>query len=243
MKKILLFILMILPVAVMGQNTGSITDNITPGQLYAIDAILKKLPCKDSLRYITSENDTIWEKKDAAKFLYEVAYRAYKENTVTNICGIEFGSSLTDAKNLLENKFGETIYCTEDVIMYENKSYGGNRFDLIIFTFQSDRHKSYLNQVAFAKYAKDKEEAIQIKNNFHHKLLRKYPSVREIDEEMSVGGLPPILKNGNSEIYTGITTAEMGFGFEIKIVKQDNYEYPFLVRIMYGPYEYVKEDF
>ena len=48
---------------------------------------------------------------------------------------------------------------------------------------------------------------------------------------------------GNSEIYTGITTAEMGFGFEIKIVKQDNYEYPFLVRIMYGPYEYVKEDF
>ena len=30
---------------------------------------------------------------------------------------------------------------------------------------------------------------------------------------------------------------------QIKIVKQDNYEYPFLVRIMYGPYEYVKEDF
>ena len=95
MKKIVLFILMMLPVAVIGQNTGSITDNLTPGQLYAIDAILKKLPCKDSLRYIISENDTIWERKDAAKFLYEVVYRAYKENTITEICGIEFGSSLT----------------------------------------------------------------------------------------------------------------------------------------------------
>ena len=96
--------------------------------------------------------------------------------------------------------------------MYENRSYGGNRFDLICFMFQLDGQKSYLNQVVFAEYAKDREDAVLIKNNLHHKLMKRYSSVREIDEEMSVGGLPPILKSGTSEIYTGITTAEMGFG-------------------------------
>ena len=213
MKIIFFIILMTLPMAVFGQETESGIYNLTPGQLYAIDAVLNKLPCKDSLRYIISDNDTIWEKKDAAKFLYEVGYMAYKENAITKICGIKFGSSFADSKSILRNKFGEPVYCTNDVIMYKNKSYGGNRFDTIAFMFQSDGHKAFLSQVIFAEDAKDKEEAIRIKNNYHHKMSKRYSSVREIDEEMSVGGLPPIQTKGYTEIYEGITTAEMGFGF------------------------------
>lgn len=238
MKKIVLFILLMLPVAVMGQK---MSDEMTFGQIFAVGNTLNSLPQIDSLRYIIQEGDTIWEGDE--NFLGAVVYKACLSNSVNNICGITFGSSFEESHNALEKKFGHSTYSTNNSILYKGITYSGEFFDNVIFFFQHERDKSYLSQVIFTRDVKSMDDAIQTKQSFQEKLSRKYTSIYRVDEELTVGGLPPLPFLKPMKIDNPRTTYEMGFGFEIKILSNDNYKFPYFVRIMYGPYEYVKEDF
>lgn len=64
------------------------------------------------------------------------------------------------------------------------------------------------------------------------------------DSDMSMGGLQPVPNSHLiNEPIVGCTSSELGYGFDINIVEKDDYKHPYFVGILYGPYEYVKEDF
>ena len=243
MKKIVFFIMLMLPVAVLGQTGESILNEMPAAQVMAIGSIINSLPQKDSLRYIIQNGDSVWEKKDTARFFEAVVYKALVENTVTDICGLPFGSSYETARNILDRKYGRPTYSTQNNIMYKSITYGGVRFDDVVFFFQHDGNNSYLNQIIFVQNARSWKDAVQIKDGFRERLSRRYSFIYPIDEELTVGGLPPAQFIKMGKVDNPRTTAEMGFGFEIKIISQNEPEYPYFVRIMYGPYEYVNENF
>ena len=258
MKKIVLFILLMLPVAVFGQEKkDSIPNSEWPAVFekmkewpHAFQTLIMKSMISNvdienrEVRYTLSNGDIIIGKladdESMAYFWKEVVL----DNQVKEICNIPFGCTLMEAKDVLRKKFGDALYVTDDVIMYENKSYAGNRFDTLIFMFQSDGRRNYFNQAAFCIYVSDKEEAIATKNRLHKRLSKRYPFMIGEDLDVSMGGLQPVPNSHLvNEVVVGCTTSELGYGFEIKIVENDDYKHPYLVRIMYGPYEYVKEEF
>lgn len=161
-------------------------------------------------------------------------------NKVTEICNVPFGSSYESTKRILEEKFGEYSYIlsTKDKLVFERKRYGGIFFDRIYFFFQSDGRKTFFNGAFFILECKTKYEAIDRKNELHELLGKRYINLLNLDNEddyQSVGGLALIPTDKNA-----------GFGFAIDILKYNegnSIGKPYCVRIMYGPYDFIKENF
>ena len=58
-----------------------------------------------------------------------------KDQQVKQICGINFGISLSEARRVLTNKFGEPMYDpnSSNILSFENVKYAGISFDAIHF--------------------------------------------------------------------------------------------------------------
>lgn len=250
MKKILL-LLMFIPCIVYGQGTDTI-----PSMDESLEKI-KQLPIayqrifidvmnnveikEGSMTYIlpsgetvssslgdTSGSDTFWE-------------RIYEANKITEICNVPFGSSYEKTKAILEEKYGdfEYLFSKKDDIIYKHKKYAGFDFDSMHFLFQSDGTRSYFNAAIFCIDCKSKSEAVKMKKMLHDKLSRKYVGLTNLDdgdEYLSLGGLPPVPSE-----------RDMGFGLHIDIRDYGHdgrvLGSPYGVRLIYGPYDYVKEEF
>ena len=161
---------------------------------------------------------------------------AKEKQTVREICSIPFGSSLEKAKSILENKFGYPDSKDVTTIIYNHKSYGGIIFDKMYFLFQSDGISSFFNGCTFIINANSLEEANKHLERLHDALSEKYYMVSDVDEngnKFYVGGYPP--------------TKDETCAFIINIIKYDKkvaklYS-PYSARLMYGPYNYIKEEF
>lgn len=172
----------------------------------------------------TTDSAAIWEQTKAAL-------------TVREICGIPFGTDYQKAKDILYNKYGYPDYNPDRThVVYQNKKYAGIDFESIHFLFQSNGHVSYMNGAVFVIEADNLNEAIKIQNRLKEKMEEKYNVLfSEIDENGNIiwkGGLSPV--------------EEMTFGFMISIMKYDKSlspKHPYCVRIFYGPYNYVNEEF
>lgn len=160
-----------------------------------------------------------------------------EKQTVKEICGVPFGSSYEKTREMLENKYGYPEYYPDrTVITYKNKTYAGYVFDSIHFLFQSDGVHSYLNGCVFIKDAKSLSEAKKNQETLFKELSKKYV-VRDGTDS-----------NGNKFYYGGYSpTPDDGFGFSIEILKYDRdlarIYTPYAARLMYGRYNYVKEEF
>jgi|GEM_PF-996905 len=160
-----------------------------------------------------------------------------ERETVKEICGIPFGSSYEKTKEMLENKYGYPDYNPDKtVITYRNKTYGGVTFDNIHFLFQSDGIHSYFNGCVFILSAKSLGEAKSKQEMLRNKLSEKYLLIDKTDENGNLyylGGYSPIPNEGA--------------GFSIDILKHDSERVkpfdPYSVRLFYGRYNYVKEEF
>lgn len=147
------------------------------------------------------------------------------------ICNVKFGSNFRTAKKKLEMKFGsERAYGDNELMLFADKNYGGIEFDFIEFTFQNNGEKAYLNRVAFRINAKDLKDAKLKRDNLCERLKEKYKIVDDIDDN-------------NNKYYLGGTspTDNDEFGFCIGCEYDDAktwYAY-----ILYGPYNYVNEEF
>ncbi|MBR2777343.1 MAG: hypothetical protein IKD75_09620 [Prevotella sp.] len=160
--------------------------------------------------------------------------REWERQTVKEICGIPFGSSYENTKEVLENKYGSpSIFSDKTKIYYENKSYAGIFFDDIIFLFQSDGYKSYLNGCVFILEASSLKDAKEKCDILYRKLRIKYDMEDGIDD------------NGNKYYIGGHSPVPFdGFGFSIEILKYDNKaRVPYAARLMYGRYNYIREEF
>lgn len=167
------------------------------------------------------------------KAIYDEIEKERERQTVREICGIPFGSSYEKTKEVLQNKYGTSSFLSDKTkIIYENQTYAGISFDDILFLFQSDGYKSYLNGCVFILKAKSLKEAKEKYDYLYRVLSRKY----EIEEGTD--------DNGNKFYYGGHSPIPYGgWGFTIEIIKYNTSADSYAARLMYGRYNYVKEEF
>lgn len=175
--------------------------------------------------------------EESRENLMKALINASKQNeTVKEICGIQFGTSIEEARTMLENKYGYPDYSHDKmVITYKHKSYAGIMFDTIYFLFESDGVNSYMNGCTFILNAESLKDAKKKLEMLHDKLGEKYYMMPERDE------------NGNTYYVGGYAPIGEGLAFSIDILKYDKkiakYSNPYATRLMYGRYHYVKEEF
>ena len=166
-------------------------------------------------------------------------FKELQAQRVTEICGVKFGTSYEDAKRILENKYGEAEYDykhSKESLTFANKTYAGISFDTILFLFQSDGYRTYMNGCVFAIDSNTAEDAKEKRELLYNRLSGKYYMDDSIDKngfKYYIGGFSPINENDAA--------------FSIDIVKYDadvakKYN-PYAARLMYGRYNYVKEEF
>lgn len=158
-----------------------------------------------------------------------------EKQKVKEICGIQFGTSYEKTKRMLENKYGLPDYNPDKThIVYTNKSYAGISFNSIHFFFQSDGLNSYFNGCIFVLEANSLREAEQKCKLLYNKLSEKYIIVSDKDSDGNVyyyGGISPIPDDEKT-------------AFAIDILKYNiRNSVPYAARLVYGRYNYVKEDF
>lgn len=159
------------------------------------------------------------------------------KQTCTEVCGVRFGMSYETAKEILKRKYGEPDYfgTDENTIVYNYKSYGGIDFSYISFYFQSDGTYSYMNQCVMGYDCKTAEEAKNKRDAIFAKVKSKYNGWHE---DIDINGFK-YYESGCSPLGGWLN------GFSVGVIKYDEpYKgYRYFARIMYGPYNFVKEDF
>lgn len=159
------------------------------------------------------------------------------KQTCTEVCGVRFGSSYENAKEILKGKYGEPDYMEtdENTIVYHYKSYGGINFTDMFFYFQRDGSLSYMNQCVMGYECKTAEEAKNKRDAIWTKARSKYTAWREgIDD------------NGFKYYESGWSPlGGICNGFVVDVIKlnETHNGCRYFSRIMYGPYNYVQEDF
>lgn len=165
-------------------------------------------------------------------------YRWLDGQTCKEVCGVRFGVPYETAKDMLKKKFGEPSYLftDENSIVYQYKSYGGISFSSICFYFQRDGLNSYMNQCVMTIDCKTANDAKNKRDYIWSIAKGKYTAWNEGTD-----------KNGFKYYESGISPKGGGLntGFVVDVVKYDKafdgcY---YCARIMYGPYNYVKEEF
>lgn len=171
----------------------------------------------------------------------------FQKDQVKSIAGIPFGISKEKALSMLKNKFGEPRTVTNSYIAFENIKYARFEFDAVLFEFQSDGTNTFLNSCTFGKYASSFSKALDLESEYAQTLSEKYHRVSRIADENG----NPMHACGYSPLWNGILK-DMDLDSHIAAIhtsiipndspyQKDDEKY--MVRLIYGPYNYVKEEF
>nr|WP_302934688.1 hypothetical protein [uncultured Prevotella sp.] len=188
------------------------------------------------------------EQKIKMDSIYQPIADMCKKRQIKSIANIPFGTSLEKAEPILRNKFGTPKKIPgKNAIIFENIKYAGYDFDYVDFSFQSDGVNTYMNSCVFIIYATSLTDAIEKEKMLANVVLRKYNMEEYKDNNgnpMHVGGYSP-LWNGDWKTFN---TPEYMCAIHTYILKITGdltiqINKPYAVRIMYGPYSYVKEEF
>lgn len=188
------------------------------------------------------------EEKALMDSLYQpIADKLLKEQIKT-IGGIPFGISHDKAEPMLMNKFGSPEYNSSSTrLSFRDVKYAGRDFAAVHFLFQSNGLDSYLNACIFIINASSLADAIEKEKNIADNVLSKYTLFEDKDSNgypIHGGGMSP-LWDGR---WTTLDFTKSGIGVHTDIIKYESgvvkkYGTPYAVRIIYGPYDYVKEEF
>lgn len=171
----------------------------------------------------------------------------YKMDQVKSACGVNFGDTKKNVKSQLNKRYGTSIETNNNLLLaYNDISYGGLTFDMVIFKFQSDGKKDFLSSCIFVKGAKTDLHAKNIIKRYYDVLNKSYNLIDEYTDDNGftgyMCGVSPLwdghwhtlenIKDVGSAIITDIIECPDGI---------DNYKY--YVRIIYGSFDYVNEKF
>lgn len=179
--------------------------------------------------------------------IFQTLENNLKRQQVKNIGGISFGISREEAMELLKNKYGEPVYNPgSTVISFRNIKYAGYDFDSVHFLFQSDGTNSFFNSCIFIKEAKTQKKAVEEQENLYKVLCDKYElSKAETENGLNTygGGISP-LWDGHwysliDEYYTALHTDIIQYESDLVEIYGNKYA----ARLIYGPYNYIKEEF
>lgn len=186
---------------------------------------------------------------DTVDSIDDVMLEEYRTEQVKSIFGVDFGSSREKTLSILRNKFGKNEvadYDSDQIFYFSNVNYGGINYDTTHFYFQSDGVRTYFNKCILVKDAKDKSEAEIILDNFYNLLNPKY-NFYKVDSSNGfncyAGGTSPLWNVGSDS-----DNIENSGAIYIDVIEYDDdvvsyFGNKYAVRIMYGPYYYVKETF
>ena len=220
MKKLLLLILLFISCNAFAQEEQTERQQM----IAAIDSMIQVK--RDSLAIIES---------------------SLKEQPVQTIGGIPFGISRTEALLKLRNKYGEPEYNPKSTVLsFKNVTYAGRDFNTVHFLFESDGINSYLNACIFVKDAKTRDDAVSIMEGLKKDLEKRY-DVGSAEAENGFttygGGVSPIwdgnIVNFKDEYITAWHTDVIEYSKELVKLYGNKYG----VRLIYGPYSYIKEEF
>lgn len=172
-----------------------------------------------------------------------------KLEQVKTIGGVPFGISREKALEMLRMKFGEPMYNPDHtMISFKNIKYAGNDFDNVHFLFQSDGINTYLNSCIFILAAKNQKDASAKVEMLRSLISNKYQLVGDKDAKTGFqiysGGISP-LWDGHwySLLDDGILSAVHTDVIEYNADLEEVFGNKYGVRLIYGPYNYVKEEF
>lgn len=183
-------------------------------------------------------------KMDSSKIEFEQRMR---NQQVNSICSIDFGSTYEVTRRKSQKKFGTpAFYSNETTLVYDHITYGGVRFSNLVFCFQSDGERKYFYNCLFVKEVKTLDEAKSLVKEYAEEYLKKYHLIPVNDEGENpkyIGGVSP-LWNGR---WYNLTMEDIA---AVRVYVSEQYSldtekkgYPYAVCIMYGPFNYVKEEF
>lgn len=226
MKNILITLMLIIPFFVNAQNVSDLTF-------------------KDLLNI---HEDASPEYRSNLDSLYSIFEEKFKTQQIKNIGGIPFGISQEKALPILRNKYGEEMYNprNKNLLSFKNIKYAGVDFSTVHFLFQSDGINSYFNTCIFVLDADTEKEAIDKQKEMSKILSKKYEITCAKDNngfDTYGCGISPLwdgnLDSLKSEYFTAIHTDIMKY--DEKLAKDTGIKYS--TRIIYGPYNYIKEEF
>lgn len=193
---------------------------------------------------ISTDNDTISLSTDIQEKLLEI----YSQQQVTSIANVEFGSSREEAEKILRKQFGNpSINSSADRLLFTDIKYAGLDFNYLFFLFQSDGERTYLNGCIFVINVNSYRFALSTEKDLTYMLSKKYSTIlNDVDSNGNpyhTCGVSP-LWNGTIE---GLLTARFAIytnimKYEEKIAKEAGIG-SYAVRLIYGPFDYVKEEF
>ena len=200
---------------------------------------------KSQQTYSAEESDTASLSQEEIE---EKILAYYRKDQVLSIANVDFGTSYKEAERKLKRKFGEPSFLTsKNKLLFDNVKYGGFDFKSVFFLFQSDENNSFLNCCIFIREAKDYAQALEIEQEYADILSSKYTKVfSEVDEKGN-----PFHFCGFSPLWDGTLQGSFAAGVAIhtNIMKYDEdlvkeiKHSPYAVRLIYGPFNYVKEEF
>lgn len=200
---------------------------------------------KSQQTFSAEENDTASLSQEEIE---EKIAAELRKDQVLSIANVDFGTSYKEAERKLKRKFGEPSFLSlKNELLFKNVKYGGLDFNSVFFIFQSDGNNSFLNGCVFLKDAKDYAQALEIEQEYADILSSKYTKVfSEVDEKgnpFHFCGFSPLWDGtiqGGIEAGVAIHTNIMKYDEDL--VKEINHS-PYAVRLIYGPFNYVKEEF
>ncbi len=191
--------------------------------------------------YVEKYKTAPQEERDRIDSLFQPLVDEWKKEQVRTIGGVPFGISREKAEEMLEKKFGRAENVPYSTILYYKKvKYAGHDFDSVIFSFQSDGVNSYLNACVFVIDVKSLSEAIEKEKYVVETMLSRYKLLGIKDKNgypYHAGGISP---RWDGRWYT-FSTEPYEEGLHTDIVQNDKKSY--YVRIYYGPYNYINEEF
>lgn len=171
-----------------------------------------------------------------------------KKEQIKSIGGIAFGISQEKALPILRNKYGREEYFSDNKdIVFKNIKYAGIDFNSVHFLFQSDGINSYFNTCIFILDAKTRKEAIAKQKEMKDILSQKYDFSSFEDDngfDLYAGGVSPLWDGHWKSFVNGNYSAAIRIGilnYDEELSRSIGIKYA--VRIMYGPFNYVKEEF
>lgn len=197
---------------------------------------------------VSTDNDTTSLSPDVLATIKEKWLEHNHREQVTSIANIDFGTSREKAEKMLRKKYGTPSYLSSaDKILFTNVKYAGIDFNSLYFLFQSDGEKTYLNGCIFVINVNDYQSALSKEKDLAYVLSKKYSSViSDVDDNGNpchLCGVSP-LWDGTME---GLITAACAIRTNIlkydENVAKNASVGPYAVRLIYGPFDYVKEEF
>lgn len=193
---------------------------------------------------VSTDNDTTSLSLEVQEKLIEIN----RQQQVKSIANVEFGSSREKCEKILRKKFGTpSIYSSTDRLLFTNIKYAGLDFDSLFFLFQSDGERTYLNSCIFVINVNDYQSALSKEKDLTYMLSKKYSTILNVVDSNGnpchICGVSPLWNGTIEGLFTAGTAIHTNIMKYEKKVAKDAGTGPYAVRLIYGPFDYVKEEF